>query len=443
MDIVCKEVIYDFSNHPDYSKALSLAEKNIEEMYYANQKYEKDEAAEQLEDGEINSLDEYDFEYQEPFDKQNYAKQIYEKANEYMCNYLDLSSKVVIEVSADKVKDITSSEINQEIEKKYGVKVRDVKSFDKALDRDIWEQKSYDAVHEMQSNNNYKTFLELQSSLSNYSLNNICLIYAQKSTASVVMSLKKWNEEYDRQIIKGEHHMKIWCPNPRLLKTEKDVDSYLKYTYFADKDAEKDKMMKEIEENGFVKVNIGFNLGRVFDVSQTVPRDPQNDKLSEVLTMGKPLGKDMENYNEVMEAIFSVIADDSIQTSEHESEQDEIYGLVNAYSDYILSAKPDSIVGIKNRDVLHGDKHTLETLIATSLICEHIGLDSHEKTSFEIAKILDNVNNQFEHGKRNMFMETFDRGSKLARQFIKAFDKEMPLDKGKTVSKTKEQIEKE
>ena len=446
MEIVCKDIIYDFISHPDYDKALALAEKNIEKLYLQNRKDELEEAREMLEDGAIDSLDDYDYEYADDFDKAEFQGKIVETADEYMCNYLDLPKKIVVDIDAEKSSDISLDELKSAAKSFCGAKIADIKTYDKASNKDIWEQKSYEAIGNMQKNGDYKTFLDLKSSLSNYSTSNICMIYTQKPDAKAVMGFKSWSETYDRQINKGEKQLKIWCPSRRVLKTEKNVDDYLDYTYFttASKEKEKERLMEEIKQNGSVKVVTGFNLGGVFDISQTTCRDPQNDKVGDMFKKNNLIGKNLENYDEVITAVFSVMKEDVVRISGGMSEQDELFEMIRQYSDKILSEKPESILGIKSKDAFTGNKHKLETEIATSLICEHIGIDCNEKTAFIIAQTIDsNIDNQFEYGKRKMFLESFDRGSKLAKQFITELDKELPKDikKAKTINKEESSLE--
>lgn len=444
MDIICKDVSYKFDSHPNYAKAYDLAEENIEQLYIKNQIEESEEAEEMLEDGAIDSIEEYDFEYAEPYDPNKFLGKIYELTNEYMRNFLDLPKNVVIETTADKIKEITEEELMQAIESKYNVPVQSIKTYDKANEKDLWQQKSYDSINNMINSNDYKTFLDLKTNLSKYSANNLSLIYIQKPDAKAVKGFNSWNKDYNRSINKGEHHIKIWCPTTRLLKTEKQVDDYVSYNYIdsVQRDLRKDELMKEIEENGSAKVISGFNLGKVFDISQTVSRDPEHDKLDEIIRLNKPLSKNMNNFQEVKATIRKVMGEraNHIIIDSNLSEQDQIYSIAQQYADYILSNEPDSVVGIKNRDVLSGSSHKIETAIAATLICENMGIESNDKTAFALTAIMDKASVEiYTEGKRNLFINAFDRGSKLANQFNKDFDKQYSarIDKNKNTSHKK------
>lgn len=255
--------------------------------------------------------------------------------------------------------------------------------------------------------------------MENYSLRNIAMIYGQKPDAQVVKGFGAWSKELNRSIIKGEHALKIWCPAFKTLKTEEDVDKFIKdnaWKYASQEAAEKskEKMLEEIEKNGFTKEIYAFAEGKVFDISQTVSRDPENDNGDVVQALEKTFGSSIRGNGK----------DDT-------SEQERIYDAVLRYSDKILSQQPESVDGIKSSTPLKGDIHKLETIAAVSLICKHIGIESDSKTAYEMTDIFQKAGKSKEsytEGKRGMFEKAFDRGSKLAAQFNKSFDKELGYD---------------
>lgn len=437
MKICCKDINYSFDNNPNFNEARNIAVETVKEMYEDNKRFELEEADEMLKDGDISDLSEYDFSYAEPFDEKNYALKISELTNKYMRNFTDVPKDVVIETDAEKIKDIDESEVKRAIAEKYGVEVVNIRNIDKASSRDILSQETYDSVGKMLQSSDYQTFLNLKSQMENYSFRNIAMIYGQKPDAQAVKGFGAWSKELNRSIIKGEHALKIWCPAFKTLKTEEDVDKFIKdnsWKYASQDAADKDKerMMEAIEKNGFTKEIYAFTEGKVFDISQTVSRDPENDVIEAILHIPKPLNVESANYNDVVQALEKTF--DNGQTvggRDGVPEQERIYNAVLNYADKTLSEKPESIDGIKSAVPLKGDIHNLEAIAAASLICKHIGIESDSKTAYEMTGIFQKASSSkdvYTEGKRGMFEKAFDRGSKLAAQFNKTFDKELGYD---------------
>lgn len=436
MKICCKDINYSFDNHPQYSDVRNTAVETVKEMYEDNKRFEQEEAEEMLKDGDINDLSEYDFSYTEPFDESRYAAKISDLTNQYMRNVTDVPKDAVFEIDVEKVKDVDESEVKRMISEKYGVSVNNIRNIDKATNREIMAQETYDNVGKMLESNDYQTFLNLKSSIENYSFRNIAMIYGQKPDAQAVKGFSAWSKELNRTIIKGEHALKIWCPSFKTLKTEEDVDRFIKdnswkYTSQASKDKDKDRMIEEIEKNGYVKEIIGYTQGNVFDISQTASRDPEHDNIEAILHIGKPLDSELANYNDVAKALENAFSGTiRISNNKDISEQERLYTAVSSYSDKVLSERPESVDGIKSATPLKGDMHKLEVLVAASLISKHIGIESDSKTAYEMTKIFSNPASKeyITEGKRGMFEKAFERGSKLSAQFDKTFDKELGYD---------------
>ncbi len=437
MKICCKDINYSFDDNPNCKEARNIAVETVKEMYEDNKRFEQEEAEEMLKDGDISDLSEYDFSYAEPFDEKRYALKISELTNKYMRNFTDVPKDVVLDVDAEKIKDIDESELKRTISEKYGVEVVNIRNIDKASTRDTLSQETYNSVGKMLQSSDYQTFLNLKSSMENYSFRNIAMIYGQKPDAQAVKGFGAWSKELNRSIIKGEHALKIWCPAFKTLKTEEDVDKFIKdnaWKYASQEAAEKskEKMLEEIEKNGFTKEIYAFTEGKVFDISQTVSRDPENDNIEAILHIPKPLNSEFANYGDVVQTLEKTFGSSiRVNGKNDTSEQERIYDAVLRYSDQILSQQPESVDGIKSSTPLKGDIHKLETVAAASLICKHIGVESDSKTAYEMTDIFQKAGTSKEaytEGKRGMFEKAFDRGSKLAAQFNKSFDKELGYD---------------
>lgn len=123
----------------------------------------------------------------------------------------------------------------------------------------------------------WKDYLTTMSKFTDYSLNNCILIVSQCPQASLVCGFKKWKNDFNRNVIKGEKGIMIFAPHTKKIevkKTDKDgkeETSEEKYTY--------------------------FRPCYVFDVSQT-----EGDPLPSIVTK---LDNKVDNYKELKGNIIS------------------------------------------------------------------------------------------------------------------------------------------
>ncbi|HGO5802026.1 TPA: PBECR4 domain-containing protein [Streptococcus equi subsp. zooepidemicus] len=96
----------------------------------------------------------------------------------------------------------------------------------------------------------YKRYLETMSKFHNYSPRNIQMILMQNPEASHVASFKKWKDDFDRSVNKGEKSLRIFAPITLKRKDPKTKEPLL-------------------DENGNEQTYTSFKLVPVFDVSQT------------------------------------------------------------------------------------------------------------------------------------------------------------------------------
>lgn len=172
----------------------------------------------------------------------------------------------------------------------------------------------------------YKTFLTAMSKFHNYSPQNIALILAQNPDATVVASYRKWQNDFGRQVQKGERGLKIRVPMTFTLKD--------------------DNGQPKLDEKGQEIVVTRFKLGTVFDVSQT---------------QGKPLPRPIYNLeNNVLDY------ENLYRATRHVSEQNgvpisfETIGLPNA----------NGYFDRENRCIVLADKKMSEAQIMKSLFHE-------------------------------------------------------------------------
>lgn len=454
IQIAAKDIKYTFEDSPTFQAVQAIAEKTARELYQEEQEFQKEEYETMLADGDISSYEEYcsevgiepwSVDYRKPFEEnkghREIAAQIDELTNKYMRNVLDLPQNAVVTIDDNYLDDKGTPDeeaVRSALKEKFsGINIAGFENAAKAEKKDVLSQNAYEKVGEMIKSSDFQTFLDLRASIEKYSSKNISLIYLQKPDAKSVMGFNAW-KKLDRHVEAGQGGISIWQPNKRELRTEQQVDTYIKNNEFEFGKPDspkalkaKDELMKEIDENGKASVLYGYSLGNVFDISQTASNDPEHDNLKDLVNLDKPLGRDLENYDEIAKSMkdaasllpFSIPAD--------VSPQDALFNAVADYADRVLNEVPEQVNGIKSNIPLTEDMHRIETMMSAHLICRHIGIECEGKASLKLAEIFhkDNLSEQMVTvGKRNMFSQCFDRACKLSDQFTKEFDKSFGYD---------------
>lgn len=451
IDIAVKGINYSFAPCKELDKVKEVAEKTAKELYQDEQEFQNEEYETMFEDGDISSYEEYcdavgieknDIDYRKSFEENinhpDIQNQLAELTNKYMCNVLDLPKDAVVSIddsnlNAKGVPDIDS--VRSALREKFGenVNIIDYRNADTAKKGDILAQQSYEKVGDMIKSQDFQTFLELRASIEKYSSKNIAMIYLQKSDAKAVMGFQAW-KALDRHVDAGQNAINIWQPCKKELKTEEQVDKEIANNewFYGKPDSktaikEKERMMDEIKNLGKTEVFSGYRLGNVFDVSQTVSNDLEHDNLMQIINLEKPLNKDLENYDAIVKSMKASATLASFSVSSKESQQDSLFEAVVAYADAVFSETPQNIDGIKSNVPAKGDMHDVETMMSAYLVCKHIGIECEDKVSLKLAEIFnkDNLSEQaITIGKREMFIQSFDRACKFTDQFTKAFDKD-------------------
>lgn len=134
----------------------------------------------------------------------------------------------------------------------------------------------------------YAQYLQTMSRFHHYSVNNQVLIHMQKPDATLVAGFNKWKNQFGRNVIKGEHGIKIIAPTPFKKKIEQeklDPDTHLP---MLDEDG------KIITEEKTIHIPM-YKPVTVFDVSQTEGKPlPQ---------LAHDLSGNVANYDVFMEAL--------------------------------------------------------------------------------------------------------------------------------------------
>lgn len=455
IDIAVKDITYGFEQSELYDKAREIAVNTAKVLYDDEREFQNEEYQAMFEDGDVASYEEYrdavgvtpdQADYRKTFEENinhpQIASQIEKLTNQYMCNVLDLPRDAVVTIddnTLDEKGRPDESVLRQALREKFGETANPI-HYEKATEaekKDTLSQKAYEKVGDMLKSDDYQTYLDLRASIGKYSSNNISLIYLQKPDSKAVMGYNAW-QKLDRQVPAGTTGLAIWQPCKKELKTEAQVDKYI-----ADNEWEygkpdskraikaKENMMKEIETEGKTEVSFGFRLGTVFDIGQTVPKDPENDRLDQIINLNKPLAPNMENFDAIVKSMKDAGTILPLTVSQNDSQQEALWNAVLKYADKVLSECPEQVQGIKSNVPLHGDMHTMESVMTAHLICRHIGIECEDKASLQLAGVFDKKQpseQMFTHGKREMFTKAFDRAVKVADQFNKAFDKSFGYD---------------
>ena len=145
-----------------------------------------------------------------------------------------------------------------------------------------------DGIKELFQSESYAQYLQTMSRFHHYSVNNQVLIHMQKPDATLVAGFNKWKNQFGRNVIKGEHGIKIIAPTPFKKKIEQeklDPDTQLP---MLDADG------KIITEEKTIQIPM-YKPVTVFDVSQTEGRPlPQ---------LAHDLSGNVSNYDVFMEAL--------------------------------------------------------------------------------------------------------------------------------------------
>ena len=145
-----------------------------------------------------------------------------------------------------------------------------------------------DGIRELFQSESYAQYLQTMSRFHHYSVNNQVLIHMQKPDATLVAGFNKWKNQFGRNVIKGEHGIKIIAPTPVKKKIEQeklDPDTQLPML---------DAGGKIITEEKTIQIPM-YKPVTVFDVSQTEGKPlPQ---------LAHDLSGNVANYDVFMEAL--------------------------------------------------------------------------------------------------------------------------------------------
>ena len=436
--IVCDVTFDAVSYVDDFQRIFDYAVEKERQKYMDAKADEEMEIEDMIADGEISSPDEYNRKYANDFNAIEHTDSINELAAKYAANVADLPSKAVVTIMKT---DYNEESIKAAITDKYGARVKDISNIKKALPKDITNDNTYKAVGDMINGDDYKTYLNLKSNMSSYSLNNIALIISQYPQAICVMSGNAWYNKYGRTNIKGEKGISILKPNFETFYTEQDIDRYIDKIKEKDinkhinrdpsyYEADRDKLYNELAKYGRASTGDGYCPTYVYDINQTRAIDQNKDNKEELLNilhLNKLLKDNLENFPDILKCVESSmrLKEGSLHIDDSVSQQEGLYNAIESYAENILRTAPESIIGIKSSEPLIGVPHKMETLMTAYLISKHIGIECDDKVNLAMVGCMNDKYSidSMEVGRRNIFSTVFKRASSFSTQFNKDFDK--------------------
>jgi hypothetical protein len=148
-----------------------------------------------------------------------------------------------------------------------------------------------DGVKELFNSEKYAAYLKTMSRFHNYSTRNTLLIYMQYPNASKVGSYLFWKNNFNRQVKKGEHGIKIFAPVPH-----KETKEFEKLDPVTNRPIIGDDGQPVMET--LPRLGVSFKTVNVFAYEQTT-----GEPLPELI---EPLSGDVEHYELFMDALRKV-----------------------------------------------------------------------------------------------------------------------------------------
>ena len=169
----------------------------------------------------------------------------------------------------------------------------------------LCQKKLEDGVKEIFSSEKYKEYLSAMSKFHNYSINNCILIASQKPDASYVCGFRKWQQDFNRTVNKGEKGIMILAP----IKGKEEI-----------KEEVFDEFGKAVlDENGDQRIEtvkreyLSFKPVYVFDISQT-----SGDTFPSICEELDSKVDSFEDLKEILERISPVpVVYEAIQDTAH------------------------------------------------------------------------------------------------------------------------------
>lgn len=241
-------------------------------------------------------------------------------------------------------------------------------------------QKIKTGISELYESEKYKNHLNVMSKFHNYSVRNQLLIRLQNPTASLVMGYKQWQNNFERNVKKGERGIEILAYYPYLINVEQEK---------LDENGNKilDKNGNPIKEEVKVKKE-AYKKVVVFDISQTDGKEIKDLYLAEDLKFEvenfksffsaleeiSPVKVEIKNIENSKAKGYYSPTENKIVVRENMPESQTIKTLIHE----IAHAKLHNKDGLKNRNNKFTNFFEVEAESVAFIVSNHLGIDTSE-----------------------------------------------------------------
>ena len=294
-------------------------------------------------------------------------------------------------------------------------------------------------ITEYKNSETYKKLLDAISKLRNYSLANTKLIYRQNPNATIVASMRDWNNKFERRVNKGAKGIKILVPH---FTNKRDKEGNI----ILDKNGKPEQQL------------VGYGRGTVFDIEQT------NGK--EFPKIVYNIDKDVDGYLNIYKAIKEVTKENNTLIKFSDQLDKNTLGYYNINdNEIVLKSKMSQADTIKTllheltHSLLHkngsttfrSEEYNLDELEAESIsyvVSKHYGIDtsqfsfgylhnylSDRKDYTDLDKVVENI-----HKQSKILIEKLDKNlEKIRNQEMKKDPLQNKIEQAKNKIKEKSQ----
>lgn len=232
-------------------------------------------------------------------------------------------------------------------------------------------QRLEQGIRDVFESERFRDFLSVMSRFHTYSARNVLLIHMQRPNAARVASAKRWREQFERFINKGEKAIYIMAPIPIVKTVERQKLDPDTRAPVLDEDGQVITEKREVQVPRFRPVP-------VFDVSQTngkpLPQLAQDltgdveqyEAFMEALRRTAPVPMEIKPMAENLDGYFS-LEEQSISIRAGMSEVQTVYAAVHEITHSILHGQEDE----KSRST-----EELEAESVSYVVCQYCGVET-------------------------------------------------------------------
>ncbi len=246
-----------------------------------------------------------------------------------------------------------------------------------------------DGIKALFQSDNYAQYLQTMSRFHRYSVNNQVLIHMQKPDATLVAGFNKWKNQFGRNVVKGEHGIKIIAPTPFKKKIEQeklDPDTQLPVL---------DADGKVVTEEKTIQIPM-YRPVTVFDVSQTEGKPlPQlahdlagnvanYDMFMEALRRSSPVPISIEVMNGKMDGYFDLEHQD-IAIRKGMSEVQTVSAVIHEMGHALLHNRTKETEQTAEQEKLSRNTEEVQAESISYAVCAYYGIATGENSFGYIA----------------------------------------------------------